>query len=160
HQRWCMHCNVGYVAGHRIESARLFETMDPHGHDVQAASLLCENCHRAIESDGYCDICKVGFVDHKAYFTRLTYGLAQGTPVDAAQLSCPTCRANSNSTGWCAGCKRGMVGNVAFTNREVFDRTAREYRVLLGAIDRLPTCEVCACTMMVHRACTVCGISY
>lgn len=157
---WCSKCNVGYIAGRRVEYAKLFETLDPHGHDFMLESLKCPVCHNAAGSEGYCDDCRIGFVHQMAYFTRLTYGLAQGRTIDPASLSCAVCRANMAESGWCDACGRGMVGNVAYSDRAVFDSTAREYKVLLAAIERAPTCEICACAMVVHRSCPICGISY
>lgn len=157
---WCQRCNAGYVAGHRVENARLFETVDPHGHHVTIESLDCESCQLAARSDGFCDACRVGFVNRVAYFTRLTHGLAQGQAIDPASLTCAACQAHAASSGWCEPCNRGMVGNVALANRATFDRAAEEYQVLLTAIDRVGTCELCACAMVVHTTCPRCRISY
>jgi hypothetical protein len=155
-----MRCNVGYVAGRRIESAMLFETLDPHGHDLDIAGMACPSCRTAADSGGYCENCRIGFVNRMAFFTRLTYGLAQGRVMDRAALSCAVCRSNAEHPGWCDACACGMVGNVALTDRPTFDRTAAEYCVLLAAIDKTTTCEVCAGAMVVHRTCRRCRISY
>jgi hypothetical protein len=157
---WCRHCNVGYVAGHVIQSSMLFETVDPHGHDVSNPDLL-ERCADAIANDGWCDATSCGFVGGKAYFTRLTWGLARGRPMVASALECETCRAHSGEEpGWCGQCQRGMVGNVVFTDRALFDATAREFHTLLEAIEREKTCSMCAYAMLAHTHCPKCKLSY
>ena len=37
---WCESCKVGYLAGLRIPSERLFDTLDAHGHDYPLPWLL------------------------------------------------------------------------------------------------------------------------
>ncbi|MCI0365911.1 MAG: hypothetical protein L0219_18785 [Phycisphaerales bacterium] len=157
---WCPKCNVGYIAGQRVEWGILFETLDPHGHDVNLSSITCEACRGAIDRDGYCDSCGMGFVKRQAYFTRLTHGLAKGRVVEAAGLGCAVCRSHAGKTGWCGGCGQGMVGNVAIGDRTTFDRTAQEFGVLQRAIEKAASCELCGCAMVVHRTCPDCGISY
>jgi hypothetical protein len=160
HNAWCRRCNTGYIAGHQVQSALLFETVDPHGHEIDVSAMECESCKRATVSRGYCTACNVGFVDGMAYFTRLTYGLAQGVPVQVDSLECVRCRSFMDSTGWCDVCDRGVVGNVVLIDRTTYESTAREYRTLLLAIDRGTQCELCACAMVVHRTCPKCLISY
>ena len=157
---WCWHCNIGYIAGRRVECARLFETLDPHGHQLDLQSLNLEVCHDAMRNDGYCDAVGIGFVKGLAFFTRLTYGLGMGTPIEPSAISCAECRAHVDDPGWCDRCHRGMVGNVAITDRDLFERTAREYRILLMAMERAKTCEWCAAAMVVHHTCPNCRISY
>jgi hypothetical protein len=160
--RWCWRCNVGYVAGRRIECARLFEALDPHGHELDNESLQLQGCREAIRSDGYCDAMGIGFVAGKAFFTRLTYGVARGEAIDPATTECPVCQAHVHprEPGWCESCRRGIVGNVAIADRDMFERTAREYRILSSAIDKASACEFCACAMVAHLTCPKCQISY
>jgi hypothetical protein len=160
HNHWCRRCNVGYVAGHPVENATLFGAVDPHGHQVSVESLRCESCQLAVRTNGFCEVCRVGFVNRVAYFTRLTHGLAQGQAIDPASPTCAACQSHAGRSGWCERCNRGIVGNVAIADREAFDRTAKEYRVLLAAIDRTGTCELCACAMVVHSTCPRCRIKY
>lgn len=160
HSRWCKRCNMGYVAGLKIESAKLFEAMDPHGHELNVASMECAECRNAARSNGFCSECGIGFYQSMAYFSRLTWGLAQGSETDAAQFSCEWCRAHLQSNGWCDACARGLIGSVSYRDRTIFDATAREFDVLHAAINRLPQCEVCACAMVMHRTCPLCSISY
>jgi len=157
---WCWHCNVGYLAGHKIESPGLFEALDSHGHDVDI-QLLQPICPDAIEHDGWCDTGGMGFVARKAYFTRLTYGLARGVPANVARFACPLCRAHGgDEPGWCDHCGRGVVGNVVFSDRALFERTAQEYRNMLAAIERNKVCDMCALAMIAHTWCPHCKISY
>lgn len=160
HNVWCRHCNVGYLAMRRIDSAMLFDALDPHGHDIDQSTLQCTVCLAAVRTDGYCHDCRMGFVEGRAYFTPLTHGLAQGRPVAPEDIECPQCQRNIQSTGWCDRCGRGMVGNVAFADRALFERTAEQWRVLDDAQARVETCELCACAMVVHSACPKCRISY
>lgn len=77
---WCKGCGVGYLAGIEIKSADMFEALDAHGHDIMPERIRCQRCREAIPKDGYCKICRMGFVNKLAYLSRLTYLLAQGEP--------------------------------------------------------------------------------
>ena len=158
--RWCRRCNVGYVAAIQIESAALFSTLDPHGHELDFGSIECRQCRDAMGVDGFCDSCGMGFVRGMTYFSRLTYGLSLGRVVEPTTLGCAACRANATKLGWCDRCMRGMVGATAIFNRETFDRTAQEYRILIAAVEKTSDCELCARAMVVHRTCPSCLISY
>lgn len=157
---WCRHCNIGYVAGLRVESARLFETMDPHGHDLDLDSITCETCRLAIADGGFCKRCGMGYIGRKTYFTQLTYSLATGQSLRPEGCSCQVCLGNIGDSGWCDACQRGIVGNVAIRDRDTFDMAAGEFELLHRAIARVPACELCGCAMMVHRTCPNCLISY
>lgn len=157
---WCRRCNVGYIAGHRVESANLFEALDPHGHEVDLNVMDCESCRRASASGGYCVECRIGFVNGLAYFTRLTWGVAQGIVVTPEDFPCEQCRSFVTRTGWCETCGRGVVGNVVLTDRDNYLATAREYATMLAAIEKVPACDWCACAMVLHSTCPMCLISY
>jgi hypothetical protein len=158
---WCWHCNVGYVAGHKVESSMLFMILDPHGHDLDNQLIKDQLCPDALPADDWCVNAAMGFVAGKTYFTRLTWGLAKGTPANVALLPCAMCRSHGgDEPGWCDHCQRGIVGNVVFTDRALFETTAAEYRNLLAAIEREKVCQTCACVMVVHRKCMKCNISY
>ena len=151
---WCRRCNVGYIANHRVESAMLFEMIDPHGHDLDIEMLRSKVGPEVVPNDLWCDAAAMGFVGGKAFFTRLTWGLAKGSPAMADRLTCPFCRAHSgDDPAWCEHCRRGMVGNVAFADRALFEQTASEYRNFLAAIDREKTCNLCAYAMVAHTRC-------
>jgi hypothetical protein len=154
---WCRRCNVGYVGGLRVASAVLFEGIDPHGHVLDNESLQLQACREAIRTDGYCDAVGFGFVGGRAYFTRLTYGLARAATVDDA---CAECRSLLGRTGWCAACSRGVVGNVALTDRTLFTQTAAEFARLRRGIELAQTCETCGVAMVAHHTCPTCLISY
>ncbi len=157
---WCWHCNVGYIAGHQIRSPMLFETLDPHGHELDRDTLE-RICPDALRRDQWCEASAMGFVRGKTYFTRLTYGLAMGTPTDVPGLACEVCRAHGDDTpGWCESCRRGIVGNILLSDRALFDQTAQEYRNLFLAIEREPACQTCAQAMVAHTWCPKCKISY
>jgi hypothetical protein len=158
---WCRRCNAGFVAGRQVECALLFDALDPHGHDLMIGELECAACRDAARTNGFCDVDGMGFVDVKAYFTRLTHGLATGQAIDVQVIRCGRCRENSQAdSGWCEACGRGMVGNVAIEDQAVFDATAKEFAILEAAISRAPSCELCACAMVVHRACPTCRTDY
>ncbi len=157
---WCRKCNVGSIAGHRVESALLFATLDAHGHKLEPESFECDVCKAALDTDGYCEKCGRGYFGGYTYFTRLTYGLAQGPALDPSAIQCETCSTSNLQTHWCERCNRGMVGNVSIANRKTYDNAAREYLLLLSAIEKTKTCELCACAMVVHRVCPTCLIDF
>jgi hypothetical protein len=158
--RWCWRCNVGYVAGQRIESSALFEGVDPHGHELDNECLQLQPCREAIRTDAYCEAVGIGFVAGKAYFTRLTYGLARGQSLDASAVECATCQSHIAHPGWCKACARGIIGYRSFTDPQLFEYTSREYCRLLEAIQRVSTCQTCALAMLAHAFCPVCRVSY
>jgi len=157
---WCPRCNLGYVAGRQITDHQLFEVIDAHGHDLGRESFACDSCRAAFDAGEFCSPCGNGFVRGQTYFTRLTWGLAQGEPFDPATITCTACRGHVNASGWCEACNRGIVGNVAFTSRAPYDVAVQEYAVLDTAIAKVPSCGMCACAMMVHRVCPTCLTSY
>jgi hypothetical protein len=92
---WCAACGVGHVASVEIRSAILFEALDAHGHEIDAASLRCESCRAAERDDGFCSACRCGFVGGQLYFTRLTWLLARGEQRGPETIECRTCRRNA-----------------------------------------------------------------
>lgn len=158
---WCDDCNVGFVAGQRVSSKLLFETLDAHGHDVNINVMTCESCLAALPVSGYCESHRIGFVDNKAYFSRLTYSLAKGGEArDVSSLTCTICRTNAQEHGWCDSCQIGLVGNVAFTNRKEYANAVEQFSILKSAIDKTNDCEMCACAMIFNSRCPQCKISY
>ncbi|MFQ5412648.1 MAG: hypothetical protein ACE5EC_10125 [Phycisphaerae bacterium] len=156
HHQWCEACDVGYVAGVPIPSRLLFETLDAHGHDLDLASITCPTCKAAIEADGFCAACGIGWCHKQAYFSRLTYWLAQGERRDTAGLTCNTCRRSAMKTGWCDACGLGWVGNTAFRNRSAFDAAQPEYDRLSAALKTLDRCEHCAVALWTDTTCFDC----
>ena len=157
---WCAACKVGYVAGFRIPSHALFEALDAHGHDINPASIKCESCKKALETDGFCEKCRMGFLRGKAYVSRLNYHLAHGKIRNPADIKCGTCKANTAKYGWCDVCKVGMVGHVALADKRHYEPAAREAEILVRAIALAEKCELCAAAMVLDGKCPRCKIEY
>jgi len=157
---WCGKCQVGYAAGLKITSALLFEAMDTHGHEIKPETMRCPGCQAAVASDGLCDLCRMGFVNERLYFTPLTYLLALGEVIDVAAIECPTCRRSADDPKWCAKCDRGVVGNVRFDKRELFEPAVVEYRRLRIAVAKLEECEDCSIGIFMKARCIRCKIDY
>ena len=75
---WCESCGVGWVDQTMVRSKLVYETLDLHGHDIDARSLPCERCREAVETDGFCEKCGRGFLGGRAYLSSLSYHLARG----------------------------------------------------------------------------------
>lgn len=157
---WCDACNVGYVAGIRIESKLLYEELDAHGHDIDPDKIECPSCRKALATDGYCDRCHIGFVHGQAYLSRLAYNLALGERVEVDTLTCDTCQKNAEKYGWCDRCHVGMVGNVRIRDREQYARAVVAYHTVLAAIEMLPKCWICAAAIISDGYCVKCKIHY
>ena len=75
---WCKACGVGYVAGLKMKSLLLWEELDAHGHKIDPKVMQCATCRAALDVDGFCEKCSIGFVAKQAYLSRLSYYLAKG----------------------------------------------------------------------------------
>lgn len=157
---WCGKCKFGYLAGIKIESAALFDALDPHGHDIDPASLRCDQCRKAFDSHGYCEPCKIGFVRKQAFFSRLTYGLARGTLKNPGAVTCPTCVKNTTLPGWCEACRVGLVGHRAYEDRKEFEEVVRVRNLLKSAIERGKKCLSCAIAMINDGPCVKCKVTF
>lgn len=157
---WCSACEVGWVAAVRIESRRLFDAIDAHGHKVDPTTFHCASCQKAIAGDGFCGACKVGFVEKEAYFSRLTWALGRGTVLTDDDIECGKCAAHLSSAGWCDKCKRGLVGHFAYKDKKLFRIAARGRAVLIQAIAKVSDCEDCAIALAIDRWCPKCRVSY
>jgi len=157
---WCALCKVGYVAGIRIGSEMLFDALDAHGHDVDPQRIQCRSCQTALDNDGYCEPCRMGFVRKQAYLSRLTYILARGETLDAGTSACATCKANAARYGWCDACKAGMLGNHRLRDPALFALGTKELDRLYEALATLDKCETCAVAKMCDGTCITCKISY
>lgn len=157
---WCGGCNVGYVASVRIESEMLFEAIDAHGHTIAIDRITCPSCRIALADDGYCDACRMGFVNQQAYFSPVSHALAKGTLVTIDAIECETCRSNASETGWCDACAIGMVGNIRFDRRAQYDAAVFRIETVVSAIERAESCELCAAAMVVNGRCPTCRIAY
>lgn len=157
---WCDKCKVGHLAGVRIESELLFEVLDAHGHTIDPAAIQCDVCKEAIKSDEFCDKCRIGWLDKKAYMSRLTFHLAKGAAKERTAITCDNCKRVSAKGGWCDTCGHGMVGNVAIKDKADFAHALKAYRRLLKAVELSARCETCAVALMSDGECTKCGKRY
>lgn len=164
---WCRPCRVGYLATVEIRSKKLFEAIDPHGHDLRPEGMQCGGCREAWATDGYCYDCRIGYVDGHGYFTKLTYHLAKGDARDPATLTCGVCAAAAADTklppagaGWCDACERGMVGNVEFRDRKDYDAARKQFDLLLRAVKESERCEMCSMLLFYGGVCRSCDITY
>ncbi len=151
---------IDYLAGVPIESELLFDVLDAHGHDIAPEAITCTTCRAAIESDGFCDHCKIGWINKRAYMSRLTYHINKGEERPASAITCPVCRTNTARGGWCKTCNVGMIGNVAIHDRADFEHASNAYRRLLDAVQLADRCEMCAVAMMSDGMCTRCKKTY
>ena len=164
---WCEVCRVGYLATVEIRSAKLFESIDPHGHKLTPDKMTCISCREAWATDGYCYDCRIGYVDGHGYFTSLTYLLAQGEVRDPAKLTCGVCaRAAVDTTlplddqAWCDACGQGLVGNVVFRDKKDYAAARKQFELLLRAVKESQRCEMCSMLLFYGGACRACKISY
>lgn len=157
---WCAVHAFGYVAGVKITSEWLYETLDAHGHDVDLSTFICPSCKSAIAASGFCDEHRVGFVGGRAYFSRLTYELARGTVLHPSEISCATCRKNSETHGWCDRDRVGMVGPYAIADRAAYDRAVHQVGILEVANAAAERCRYCAAAIVTDTQCPVCRIRY
>jgi hypothetical protein len=157
---WCAKCSVGYYAGQRVASEKLFKLLDRHGHHVSAETTRCAQCRAAMRSGAFCDDCHMGYVHGHGFFSRLCYHFAKGrlltdVPPDAARKAC--CPANGD---WCPTCHRGSVGNRLFDGERDFTDAGRYYEVFKSALQTLQRCENCAMAMIADSRCPDCRITY
>lgn len=154
---WCPKCRVGYYAAQRIESASVFQALDLHGHEVDAEKTHCQICRNAIREGGFCDVCHMGYINGRGYFSRVCYHLAKGrnvSPASSRKSCCPP------AGGWCATCKQGVVGNRTFDHERDFGQAQRYYEVLISSLREAGRCEHCAMAMIADSRCHLCRIEY
>ena len=152
---WCDVCAVGYVGPVEIHSRYLHEVMDPHGHVVAPSSFRCTVCRLALETDGFCEEHRIGFVDKLAYFSRLTYELARWEPVDPSLDECRGCPPHAGEPAWCESCGLGVVGDVAIRDRQAFESALEAIRILRIADERAARCEHCAAAIVTDTECPI-----
>lgn len=150
---WCDVHRLGYIGGVEIRSARLYEVLDAHGHELDLDTFTCPQCRRAIESDGYCEEHRVGFVDGLAFYSKLAYHLARAEKVDLSAVTCPVCLANARSRGWCDEHGVGLVGGHALGDRNDFEEVAEALRLLELANEAAESCERCAVAIVTDSLC-------
>ncbi len=156
---WCQGCKVGYVAGVKIKSARLFEAVQ--GKAVSADKIRCKDCQQAAKRGcGWCDKCKAGIVAGKGYHSPVAYALAQGQHKDPATIKCPKCRQAAKDHGWCSDCKEGYAGTLVFTGKEKYEKAAKARQTLIRAARLAEKCESCAAAMVSDGTCSRCKVSF
>ncbi len=153
---WCKDCKVGYFAGVKIKSEKLFEALD--GKEVDEDAIKCGSCKKAYSSDGVCTHCRVGFANKKVYHSWVAQRLVIGEAKDLSKITCPGCRESAEKFGWCKTCKLGMVGNRAFGDEKEFERAVRARAVLLSAVGN--KCPTCAVAMVTDGKCAACKVEY
>jgi len=114
-----------------IRSRYLWHVLDTHGHSLNLENLNCEHCTEAARSDGYCADSKIGFVDGKAYFSRLTWLLA---------------RADSQG--------------IESLERDDYDALVHDLKILAIANEAAERCEKCAAAIVTDTQCPICRIRY
>ena len=151
---WCDARGAGYVAFVEIPSRLLYDTLDAHGHVLDLTTFTCPSCRRAIDTEGFCEEHRVGFVHRLAYFSRLTYEMARGERIEPASFRCADCRRHAEAGyGWCAKHRTGLIGSAAIRDRAAWDRAAAAVEVLRAAVAMLPKCEHCAEAMVTDTQC-------
>ncbi len=156
----CPKCKVGYLGGLKIASETFFEALDAHGHEIDTNLVICESCKKALAADGFCDICKIGFVRRQAYFSKLSHLLARGELKRRNAISCPDCLRHANQSGWCEKCQIGMVGFHAYKDKTEFTQTAHAMELLVQAIPEADRCMMCALAIINDGPCLLCKVSY
>jgi len=150
----------GTIVGLRVPPA-LLDVIDPGGHDIDPAGIRCSTCLSAFVNDGYCLSSRIGYVDGRAYVSRLSYLLAKdGEHINAKSIVCAVCRAHLSGPGWCDHCQRGMVGNLAIRNHTDFNEIMMERERLIAAVRLASRCDLCALACFSHGRCSRCRIDY
>lgn len=157
---WCEACKVGYIAGVPVKYSELHEVMDAHGHEIDVSVVQCESCLKARAGDGYCEVCGLGWVRQKMYFSKLTYLVGKGKQEDTGKIECAACKKNAEKYGWCEKCGLGRVGNVSHRDRDLYKQTCEQYDFLMAALQVAARCELCACCMFTGATCPKCNIPY
>jgi hypothetical protein len=177
---WCEHCQVGYVAGVKIQSNKLYDALQ--GQPVKdAASIKCPACKAAFENDGTCNHCRASFVGKTRYGSNVAYRLARGQAMAADGAACPVsgtkcsgqekkcagaaakcagCKGQLADGGWCEGCKVGLVGHRLFKDKVAYEEAAAARETLKTAAKTAEKCEACAVAMVTDGNCTTCKVSF
>jgi hypothetical protein len=149
----------GIIAGVRVPPA-LWDVIDPGGHNLDPAGIRCSECLSAFVNDGYCPRSHIGYVDGRAYVSRLSYLLAKDGQHVEVLPSCATCRAHISEPGWCDHCGRGIVGTLAIRNHADFNEILMERERLIAAVRLASRCDLCAVAFFTHGRCPRCRIDY
>ncbi|MBI4717489.1 MAG: hypothetical protein HY763_06775 [Planctomycetes bacterium] len=153
---WCADCKVGYVAGVKIKSDALFESLQ--GHEVDEAKIKCPSCTKAHKAGGYCEACKAGFIGGNAYHSWVAYRLANGEFKRVDDIKCATCRKAAEGSGWCESCGVGYVAHHKLTDKAEYEKAVQAQKVLRLAAES--KCEKCAVAMVSDGKCEQCKVEY
>lgn len=139
----------------------LLDVIDPGGHSLDPAGIQCSDCLTAFVTDGYCRLSHIGYVDGRAYVSRLSYLLVKdGQRINTTTVTCASCRAHLQEPGWCDRCRRGIVGNLAIQNHVDFNEILMERERLTAAVRLASRCDLCAIAYFTHSRCSRCRINY
>lgn len=154
---WCGKCKVGYFANVPIHSSMFFEMLDLHGHEIDPQKTRCPTCRAALKTGGFCEDCRMGYIDGRGYFSHLCYAFAKGTKLDAStrDLEGRTVR-----RGWCKYHQRGRVANRIFTRYDEYLDAQKWFAILNDAVAKIDECETCAEAMIANGQCFRCGLWY
>ncbi|MEM7232718.1 MAG: hypothetical protein AAF517_11110 [Planctomycetota bacterium] len=156
---WCDRCDAGTLAGVRVPSRRLLEYLDAHGHDLKPEELQRESCRtraRGEESSEFCDRCRMGFVDGRAYLSKLAFYAARAEK-RTSPLECRHCLASRDEPRWCERCGVGRNGDRVWRRKADFDVVHSELTKLRRALKELPRFETCAIATMSGGRCRRCA---
>jgi RNA polymerase subunit RPABC4/transcription elongation factor Spt4 len=157
---WCGEHGQGYAYTQLITSRVLFDAVDAHGHDFDRDVMQCVACKRMMDTGGFCEDCRFGWVDGQAYMSRLTYHLALGEARDVTSLACASCRDLVGTVGSCEGCSGAWVGNVFFVDPNDHEAAVHEFERLQVATEVSARCETCAMLVLVDGKCPYCKVEY
>lgn len=85
--------------------------------DVPPVNTACI-CEKAKVSDGWCDVCAMGYVaglriPSKLFFTTIDHG----HEVDAREIRCASCREAMKEDGFCEACQMGFFKGKLYFSR-------------------------------------------
>lgn len=156
---WCGDCNVGYVAGVKIPSKKLYDAVA--GKPIADASKIkCQSCRVAFEKDGACSHCGVAFADNKKYKSAVGQRLAAGKARNPAAMKCSQCRVAAKDHGWCDHCQAGQVGHFRFKDKKAYDQAVEARKRLREAVKLAKKCETCAVAMVTDGTCATCKVTF
>ena len=133
-----------------------------------AIASVC-TCALERQRNGWCTVCRVGYVADTPIHSKALYDTldAHGHDVDVAGLACASCRAAARSDGFCVEHARGFVGGRAYLSRLAYhlargerEKVQSELGLLALAVQTVEHCELCAAAMVLDGTCPKCRLSY
>lgn len=157
-------CGKGMAFGVELGSKKLHAALvgskvDP----AQAAKCPCDDCKKAIKTNGKCDKCK--FVAGKLYPSPVSYTLAKGTPISAELVAacpdrCAQCKIAHKENGRCEQCGVGFVAGRMYDNTEDHEAALVAYKTLTKAAQIAKKCVDCAIALVSDGTCEGCNVSF